>query len=329
MTVYYMKTTDQMQLHRKPVSHQRWLLRALLASLVLLGLLSYLLATPAIAQLPSAGGGEHPLIRVEEGVVSVKIAEAPLEEVLREISAQSRTRLVLHGPRPEKISAEFHSLSLEEALRRLIKANFLLLYAPGTNGHLVEVWTLSLATPLTSSPPEALEPAQHILSGENASLNALVVELQKGNVEQRGRAVLALGELQDERALESVIEALEGDEDTAVRYQATWALQDLGGQRALTALAEAVYRDSDDFVRQSAVEALARLGGQEVVEPLSWALREDPEPSVRYEALMNLAEIGGDRVRDILRQALDDPEELVRAKGAEILHLQGAGGDKQ
>jgi HEAT repeat protein len=69
------------------------------------------------------------------------------------------------------------------------------------------------------------------------------------------------------------------------------------------------------------------MGNAEVVEPLSWALKEDPEPFVRYEALMNLAEIGGDRVRDILRQALDDPEELVRAKGAELLHLQSAGGN--
>ena len=98
---------------------------------------------------------------------------------------------------------------------------------------------------------------------------------------------------------------------------------------ATPAIAQLPSVSSDDFVRQSAVDVLAKLGGQEVVEPLSWALREDPEPSVRYEALMNLAEIGGDRVRDILRQALDDPEELVRTKGAEILHLQGAGGDKQ
>ena len=86
-------------------------------------------------------------------MVSVKIAEAPLEEVLREISAQSRTRLVLHGPRPEKVSVEFQTLSLEEALRRLIKANFMLLHAPGTKGHVVEVWTLSLGTSLTSPPP--------------------------------------------------------------------------------------------------------------------------------------------------------------------------------
>jgi hypothetical protein len=310
------------------MSHQRWSLQALFASLVLLVLLSYPLATRAIAQLPSVSSDERSLVRVEEGAVSIKIAGAPLEEVLREISAQSRTKLVLHGPRPEKVAAEFQSLSLEEALRRLIKANFLLLYAPGTNGRLVEVWTLSPGTFLNSPSPAAREPAQQILSGENASLNALVSELQMGNAEQRGSAVLALGELQDERALESVIEALEGDEDTAVRYRATWALQDLGGQRALTALAEAVYKDSDDFVRQSAVDVLARLGGQEVVEPLSWALREDPEPSVRYEALVNLAEIAGDRVRDILRQALDDPAEPVRAKSAELLHLQGAGGDK-
>jgi bilin biosynthesis protein len=295
---------------------------------VLLGLLGHPSARPAIAQLPSVGG-EHPLIRVEEGMVSVKIAGAPLEEVLREIAAQSRTRLVMHGPRPEKVSAEFQWLPLDKALRRLIMANFLLLYAPGTNGPLVEVWILSPATPLASSPIAAQEPAQHIPSGESDFPDALIIGLQRGNAEQRGRAVLALGDVQDERAVEPVIKALEGDEDPNVRHHATWALKDLGGQRALAALAEAVYRDSDDFVRQSAVDALARLGGQEAVEPLSWALREDPHPFVRYEALMNLAEIGGERVRDILRQALDDPEELVWAKGAELLHLQGARGHTQ
>lgn len=262
-------------------------------------------------------------------MVSVKIAGAPLEEVLKEISTQSRTRLVLGGPRLEKVSAEFYSLSLEEALRRLIKANFLFLYTPGTNGRLVEVRTWSLGTSLPSSPPVTQEPAEPIVSDENPSLNALVAELQRGDAEQRGRAVLALGELQDARAVELVIEALESDEDTAVRFRATWALQDLGGQKAVTALAEALYRDSDDFVRQSAVEVLARLGGHEIVEPLSWAFREDLEPSVRYEALMSLAEIGGDHVRDIFRQALHDPEELVRAKGAELLHLQATGGHEQ
>jgi hypothetical protein len=324
-----MKPTEQIPVYRKSVSDQCWLLRALLASLVLLGGLSHPWGTPGIAQLPSVGGDERPLIRVEAGRVSVKIAGAPLEEVLREISAQSHAKLVLHGPRPEKVSAEFESLSLEEALRRLIKANFVLLYTPGTDGPLVEVWALTLGTPSASLPPATQEPVQHILSGESASLDALIVELHRGNATQRGRAVLALGELQDERAVELVIEMLEEDVDPKVRHHATWALKDLGGPRALAALAEALYKDSDNFVRQSAVDALARLGGEEAIEPLSWALKKDPEPFVRYEALMNLAEIGGDRMRDILRQALDDPEELVRAKGAELLHLPGAGGHTQ
>jgi hypothetical protein len=296
---------------------------------MLLGLLRYPLATPAIAQLPVASAGERSLIRVEEGVVSVRITGAPLQEVLQEISTQSGTRLVLGGPRSEKVFAEFQALSLEEAFRRLIKANFLLLYAPGTNGRLMEVRIWSLETSLTTASPVAQEPEQSILADENAPLNALVEELQTGDAEQRGRAVLALGESQDERAVEPVIQALESDEDTTVRFRATWALQDLGGQKAVTALAEALYRDSDDFIRQSAVEVLARLGGHEALEPLSWALREDPEPSVRYEALMNLAEIGGDGARELLRQALNDPVEMVRTKGAELLHLQIPGNHEQ
>jgi HEAT repeat protein len=74
------------------------------------------------------------------------------------------------------------------------------------------------------------------------------------------------------------------------------------------------------------VEALAKLGGPEAVEPLTRALREDAEPVVRYEALVNLAELGDDRVRGSLRQALDDPEEFIREKAAELLQLHGTGG---
>ncbi|MGB4780818.1 hypothetical protein, partial [Candidatus Methylomirabilis sp.] len=116
----------------------RWALRALLISLLLLSVLGQPRASPAIEASPPADGGARPLIRVEEGVVTVKIADAPLEEVLKEISAQSRIRLVLHGSRPELLSVAFQAVPLDEALRRLITANFLLLYS--SDGDLAEVW---------------------------------------------------------------------------------------------------------------------------------------------------------------------------------------------
>jgi hypothetical protein len=248
---------------------------------------------------------------VEKGVVSVKIAEASLEEVLREISLQSRIRLVLHGSRQEMISADFQLVPLDEALRRLLKENFLLLY--GIDGELVEVWVLR-------------EPGRHLLSGENSSLDSLIIESQEEDAERRRKAVWLLGEFKDERALEAVIGALKGDADADVRQRAAWALEDLGGQRAIAALTEAVSGDSDESVRQRAAEALTKIGGDEAIEPLTRALREDPEPLVRYEALVNLAEIGGDHVTASLLQALDDPDELVWAKAEEILQIQGTRG---
>jgi HEAT repeat protein len=248
---------------------------------------------------------------VEEGVVTVNIAGASLEEVLNEIRAQSRIRLVLHGSRPETISAEFQAVPLDEALRRLIKANFLLLYSP--DGHLVEVWVLR-------------DPGERILSGERGALDSLIGELQRGEPAQRWRAALALGEFKNEQALAPGIGALEGDDAPEVRQAAISALEDLGGQQAIAALAAAVSGDSDDSVRLSAVEALARLGGPEAVEPLTRALRADAEFLVRYEALVNLAELGDDRVRDSLLQALDDPEEFIREKAAEILQQHSTGG---
>ena len=288
----------------------RWVLRALLTSLLLMGGLSQPSASPPVDKSPTADRGDRPLIRVEGGVVTVNIAGASLEEVLREIRAQSRIRLVLHGSRPEKISAEFQAVPLDEALRRLIKTNFLLVYAP--DGDLAEVWVLR-------------EPGERILSGESGSLDSLIGELQRGEPAQRWRAALALGEFKNEQALAPVIGALEGDDAPEVRQAAISALEDLGGHKAIAALAAAVSGDSDDSVRLSAVEALARLGGPEAIEPLTRALRADAEFLVRYEALVNLAELGDDRVRGSLLQALDDPEESIREKAQEILQRHSAG----
>jgi hypothetical protein len=275
-----------------------------------LGGLGRPVAGQSVEQFSPADGGDRPLIRVEDGVVTVKIAGASLGEVLKEIEAQSRIRLVLYGSRPETISAQFQAVPLDEALRRLIKANFLLVYAP--DGDLAEVRVLR-------------EPGERILSEESGSLDSLIGELHRGEPAQRWRAVLTLGEFKNEQALVPVLEALQGDGAPEVRQAAISVLEDLGGQQAMAALAAAASGDSDDFVRLSAVEALAKLGGPEAVDPLTRALRVDAEPFVRYEALVNLAELGDDRVRGSLLQALDDPEEMIRDKAAEILQRQSAG----
>ncbi len=306
-----------------------WFFRSALTGLVALGFVSYSLASPAVDSSIAANSKERPFVRAEEGEVSVAVEGVSLAEILTEISAQTGIVLVLHGSPQEKISAQFQSIPLDEALHRLIKSNFVLLYSSGTEKPEVEIWVVSSGssapqTPLPSFPPAIEELVPRIPSEARVSLERLLQNLPRGNAQQRRETVWMLGDFKDKSAVAALKRALARDEDPDVRRRAAWVLEQLGDPQAIDALGVAVSRDSDESVRQTAVEALAKLGGQEAIEPLRSVLREDPDPFVRYEALTNLAEIAGDGVKDILRHASEDADELVRDKARELLKTRDA-----
>ena len=295
-------------------------MRALLVSFVLTGWLCCCCVIPPHAQVWAAAGRDRPFIRVQEGLVHVSIQAVPLAEVLQEISLQSGIKVVFHSSRQTRVSAEFRGVPLEQALRQLIRENFLLLYAP--DHHLLQAWVFDHGH-LSSTRPLAIQaPGPPPPPGDRGPFDVLIKRLKDGDAEQRGHAVLRLGESKDERALQSVIGTLQGDDDAGVRERAVWALEDLGGQRATAALEAALSADDDDSVRRRAVEAIAKIGGPQALEPITQALREDPDRFVRYEALLHLAEIGGDQGLGSLREALDDPDELIWAKAEELLSVQ-------
>lgn len=70
-------------------------------------------------------------------------------------------------------------------------------------------------------------------------------------------AAVSLGRLQDERALEPLVKALE-DDNNVVRAVAAAALGRLGDKRALPALKKAT-KDDDELVRKRATEAVADI----------------------------------------------------------------------
>lgn len=277
--------------------------RAVLLSCGLLGWLSNASATPAGDVAVPATDNTRPSIHVKEGRVSATIAGDSLAEILREISAQTGIELILHGSRQEKVSAQFQSVSLEEALQSLLQDNFLLI-SSGTDTRVVEIWVVNSHPFLTVS----------------SSPDSLLQELQDGDVEQRRKAVWELGDVMDKKAQEGMIIALKEDADAEVRQRAAWLLEFHKDPKAVHALAEAIVEDSDESVRQRAIESMAKIGGREAIEPLNVALQEDPDPFVRYEALTNLAEIGGDDAEASLFDALNDPDELVRSKAEELLN---------
>jgi len=125
----------------------------------------------------------------------------------------------------------------------------------------------------------------------------------------------------DAWTLESIVTTLERGEEGGGRPLAIWALEDIGGAKATAVLVETAQRDADAWIRSMALEALVKIGGASQTQALVQALREDPDPFVRYTAMVGLADVGARDLERLLRPVLNDPENLLRLKAAEILGL--------
>jgi hypothetical protein len=103
------------------------------------------------------------------------------------------------GPRGKRLRG-FVSLPLEEALRRLIKEDFLLLFSSGTDPQIVQIWVGALGEPV--SPPSG-----------GSLIDSLMVDAHSADARRRTKALRTLGESGDRRALGLVLRALEEDHD--------------------------------------------------------------------------------------------------------------------
>jgi len=105
----------------------------------------------------------------------------------------------------------------------------------------------------------------------------------------RMAAARALGELRDERAGEPLIATL-SDGQWRVRELAAWALSEMKDERAVRALCNALLTDSQAEVRRTAAEALGEIRSSKAISSLKQALH-DPEPLVRAKARWAISEI--------------------------------------
>jgi len=165
------------------------------------------------------------------------------------------------------------------------------------------------------------------------------------DMEIRGEAALALGEIGDARAVgpltqalkdkndffvadveealvkigepavEPLIQALK-DEDSGVRWAAAATLGEIKDERAVAPLIQAL-KDGGRGVRWQAAMALVEMG-EPAVEPLIQALK-DEEEEVRWAATEALGRMGDARAVESLIQALKDEDELVRKTAKEAL----------
>jgi len=171
----------------------------------------------------------------------------------------------------------------------------------------------------------------------------------------RGTAARGLGQL-GQKAARGLIEPLLKDPVPAVRESATAGLAELGGKESLPALKK-LLNDGNVTVRAATIAALLQLGEPfDTVVPTAIALAQqndtaarasvahalgkatktnakdavsllisltaDPLPGPRIVAVRSLGHIGGPDVMPILKEALHDNNEAVRATaGGGVIHL--------
>ena len=115
------------------------------------------------------------------------------------------------------------------------------------------------------------------LSKAGASAVAPLLEaLQDGQYVVRQLAALALGEMEDLRAVERLVAGL-GDEHEAVRQAVAVSLGKLGAVQAIEPLLRAM-RDESELVRRAAVNALGMIGDERALPELKRVAAEDTEP---------------------------------------------------
>ncbi len=133
----------------------------------------------------------------------------------------------------------------------------------------------------------------------------------------RAKAIEALGEIRDERAVEPLTKALwDKDEQLSIQWKAAEALGKIGHAGAVKTLIyrlglgqrSTVLAERYESVRAGAAEALGKIGDARAVEPLILALLNDTSGSVRANAAWALGEIGDERAVEPLTRLLGSYE---------------------
>ena len=247
-------------------------------------------------------------IHVADGLISLTARNAPLQDVIDEIAARHKLRLVQHVALDRYVSFEIDRQPLPDLLEEILEAESYQLHRvvetddasdindpiPGT------IWIFSEGSALATAATFYFE-----------------VVLQEGSVGDKKEAILNLRRLGTPEAVQALSVSL-GDDDPRIRRAALEALAQIGGDEALAAIASASVYD-DPRVRGDGTYALAMAGGYSSIEYLNLALR-DENPLVRAAAIDSLGDIGDERSIGVIQQALQDPDPTVRERALEVIN---------
>jgi len=237
--------------------------------------------------------GPPGLVRITNNLLTVKVHDASVEELVEEIARQGGLKIVWYGTISERITLDFQGLALDQALARILRHHSFALASarPG------KLWIIPKGA--EGSPPQtaaANESEQEdFLQDESIDLTLLIAALRSEDSWEREEAVEALGEIGGPESAQFLGVALK-DEDEDVRQAAIAALAHIGGDRAAQVLAVAL-DDEDEWFREEAVEALGEIGGNSAIRLLEQALSDE------YDGVRDTAE----ELLEELRQDSSEP----------------------
>ncbi len=242
-------------------------------------------------------------VSVDEGRVTLRAENAPIEAVLEALVAESGLELINQATPGRVVSLELDGLTLADTLLRLLESDdSFQLYVPAerepNNSAVPILWVFDSGT------------------GDVYVIEYLETMLLRGSVSERKSAIRRLADLATPGAVNALALAV-ADDDERVRRAAMRALTDIGDESALAVLASAM-ADDDPAVRARIANSLGRAHGPEPLAYLDIALRDD-DPRVRTAAAEALGDLGDPTARQRLREALKDDDPDVRERALDVL----------
>jgi len=108
------------------------------------------------------------------------------------------------------------------------------------------------------------------------------------------------------------VEVLKREPSLVLRVHAVCILAEVGGEKSVPTLSDVLFHDPDPLVRHEAAFSLGQIGLSEGNMALAKSIKNDRDPIVRHESAAALGSIGSAESEAFLREALSDPEEMVR-----------------
>jgi len=148
-------------------------------------------------------------------------------------------------------------------------------------------------------------------------------EEMHGRARKRDKpAIEVLGKIGDDRAVDTLVEFIDGDSDPGLQKVTLRALGEIGSEEATEAVAQRLVA-TDSEVRSHAARALGMLGDTRAVDPLADALADDPEDSVRASAAWALRSVGTERALETAADHTDDDAYLVQVEAERAAEALG------